>query len=285
MNKIDHTQSALQHSFLWISCLGAARGVCVHTIIYPLEVIKTHQQCQLGHQAEMAYKIAHLLFKREGISVFYRGLSFQLLKTTMKQAWVWPIISKVPPQLKEYQIKEQGQMAITGLLIATIDAFLTTPLEKVKILSITSSEKKASLKNMYKKGWGGLTTHWAKLSVLWPTFLVTQNALRKRSLEQSKKEKLNVRELTSIGIQVAIVVSLVSAPFDRANTLKQALDQSQAFSFSKINFKKSFQGWPLSIFILSIHNIASVILIDKLCSFNDCGTFEDKPVDKVVDRK
>ena len=75
---------------------------------------------------------------------------------------------------------------------------------------------------------------------------------------------MQLHQSTVIGVPVAIVVSLVTAPFDIANTLKQAKDLSPTHLLSRVAMSKLYRGWPLSVLSLTIHNIASVIVIDKL---------------------
>ncbi len=254
---IDSTSPSLLSSSLW----GIARGLFVHTLIYPLEVVKIRQQCQCNPQKSAA--IARALFQKEGIGAFYQGLQAQLIKTSIKQAWVWPMITGVPVYLKRYGMGELYRQALAGLSIATIDAAITTPLERVKIRSAFAGKSKFSLNDLYKNGWRGFTTHWAKLSVNWAAFLVAQKHLRDR-YRNTPEHVFSLPELAGIGVQVALIVSLVSAPFDIANTLKQAKNLSPAHLLSRNAFCKLYRGWPLNALALIIHNVASVIVIDKL---------------------
>jgi hypothetical protein len=253
----DSTKASMANSSMW----GIARGLSVHTLIYPLEVVKIRQQCHSS--PEKSIQVARALFQKEGISAFYKGLPPQLLKTSIKQAWVWPMITGIPVFIKRYRIGDIPQQALTGLAIATIDAAVTTPLERAKILSAFTGETKFSLNGVYKDGWRGFTTHWAKLSVNWSTFLVAQKHLRDR-YRKRPEQALSLPQLAGIGAQVAVIVSLVSAPLDIANTLKQAQNLSPAQLFSGNAFRRLYRGWPLSALSLTIHNIASVIVIDKL---------------------
>jgi hypothetical protein len=240
---------------------GIARGLSVHTLIYPIEVVKIRQQCQSN--PEKSTEIARALFQKEGASAFYKGLPAQLIKTSIKQAWVWPVITGIPAYLKRHNIKELPQQILTGLSIATIDAAITTPLERVKIRSASTGKSRFSLDDVYKNGWRGFTIHWAKLSVNWVTFLVAQKHLRDR-YRKTPEQVLSLPQLAGIGAQVAVIVSLVSAPFDIANTLKQAKNLSPTHLLSGNVLRKLYRGWPLNVLALTIHNVASVIVIDKL---------------------
>ena len=97
----------------------------------------------------------------------------------------------------------------------------------------------------------------------WIAFLTAQKYLRDQS-SGSSKQSLSLTQLTKIGAQVALIVSLVSAPFDLANTLKQAQNLTPFHLFSRQGVFKLYRGWPLNALSLIIHNIASVTLIEKL---------------------
>ncbi len=241
------------------SILGISRGLFVHSLIYPLDVVKIRAQ----NSSEKSHKIAAKLFKEEGIRGFYRGLSPQLVKTSIKQAWVWPIITTMPQTLDRYEIGDFQKQAMTGMSIAIIDASVTTPLERAKILSAASSTKKYSVFDMYKEGWRGYSTHLSKLSVNWVVFLTAQKHLRDQQSAQSK-EKLSLPQLAKIGVQVAFIVSLAAAPFDVANTLKQTQNIGLLQLLSQRNFSRFYRGFPLNFLGLTIHNIASIVLIDRI---------------------
>ena len=125
-SRVDFRKENLAWSSLW----GIGRGISVHSLIYPLEVIKIRQQCSQGQT--MSIRIAMALLRQEGIGAFYKGLTPQLLKTSIKQVWCWPMITGMPSILQRYQIDNLSQQAITGLSIATIDAAISTPLRKSK---------------------------------------------------------------------------------------------------------------------------------------------------------
>jgi hypothetical protein len=256
-NQVDFTKK----NWAWSSLLGVGRSLFVHSLIYPLEVVKIRQQC--SPVQEKSTRIAMAMLRQEGIGAFYKGLAPQLLKTSIKQIWCWPLITEMPTVLQRYHIDHLGQQALTGLTIATIDAAISTPLERAKIVSAFKGTSKFCFNNPYSIGWRGFATHWSKLSVNWMAFLTAQKYLRNQASGPSQ-QPLSFSQLTKIGIEVGLIVSLVSAPFDLANTLKQAQNLTLSQLFSRSGFFKLYRGWPLNAVSLSIHNIASVTLIEKL---------------------
>ncbi len=255
-SRIDSIQPNLFQSSFW----GTLRGILVDTLIYPLEVVKIRQQC--SKDSEKSIRIAKRLFQEEGYRGFYKGLYPQLLKTSLKQIWCWPMITGMPYFLRSYGLRDTNQQILTGLSIAIVDAAITTPLERAKIFSALTGKTPFSLANVYKDGWQGFTVYWAKRSINMVTFLTAQEYLRNHS--RGKLEKLRLSELTRIGVEVAVIVSLVSAPFDIANTLKQAQNLYPSHLFLEKRFFRLYRGWPINALSLVIHNVASVILIEKL---------------------
>ncbi len=241
-------------SLPWISLCGVGRGLVVQSLTYPLEVIKTHQQALLSQ--ERSYQIAWRLFQQSGVRSFYLGLTPQLVRSCCNQAWCWPMMTKIPLLLEGSS--PAVQQAMTGLAIATVGACVTTPLEKARIQ--WALEKPFS----WKKGWNGIGIHWTKLSAGWCTFLVAQEGLRKRYYISSGKQTLPLSQSVLIGVQVALIVSVTSAPFDVANTLKQSESLRLRVLFSGNILRKMFRGWPLNAATLVVHNTTSVALLDRL---------------------
>lgn len=239
------TDTHLIHSSFW----GVLRGISVHTLIYPLEVIKIRHQCSSESSARVALDLLH----SEGFGSFYKGLSSQLLKTSLKQVWCWPMITGTPIFLQQYHLGDLPTQAMTGLSIAAVDAVISTPLERIKIRAAYTG------KVSFRSGWQGFNTHFLKLSVNWVTFLTAQKYLRDRN-----SQPLTLWQLTKIGTQVAVIVSMMGAPFDLANTLKQAKNDSISQFYSSKRVYKLYRGWPLNLISLVVHNIASVVVIDKL---------------------
>lgn len=221
--------------YLHCSFYGALRGISVHTLIYPLEALKIRQQVNSGN----VIHVAHQMFKLEGFKGCYSGLSSQLLKTTVKQIWCWPMIIGVPSYMKKQGYSSFYQQLCTGITIGFFDSVLTLHFEKDKILSVLGKKT--------PNYWGGWRAYWLKLSVNWTSFLLAQNHF--------KKQNPSITDLLWTALKVSIVVSFVSAPFDFQATL----------NMSQMHGKKMvFRGWPISAITLMIHSTASLYLINKL---------------------
>ncbi|MEM1283160.1 MAG: MC/SLC25 family protein [Chlamydiota bacterium] len=255
-SRSDFLESDVLRSSMW----GVLRGIAVDTLIYPLDVVRIQQQCT--NDSKKCWMIAKKLFQDKGYSTFYRGISPQLLRTGMKQVWCWPMITGMPPLLNSYCLNGIQQQIITGVSIATVDAIVTTPLEKLKIFSILTRKIPFSFVDVYQKGWQGFSAYWAKRSINMVTFLIAQHYFRECNRKQN--EELEPLLLIKTGTQVALAVSLVGAPFDMVNTIKQAHNVNFTHLFSRHGLAHLYRGAPLFATSLIIHNIASVLVIEKL---------------------
>lgn len=257
IGKSEFTQSDLFTS----SVLGTLRGLTVQAVIYPLEVIKIRQQCL--RESELSFRVAYKIFKEEGYKSFYQGVTRQLVRTSLKQVWTWPMITGVPVYLKPYNIGEKNELVLTGLSIATVDAFLTTPLERNRIRAASSLKIKESIFQSYRQGWHGVSYQWVKLSVGWSTFLVTQKHFRDMYRDE-KESSLSLSQMAKVGVKAALLTTFVTAPFDVVNTRILSNNSKTPFTFSVKGVVRMFRGWPIQALAQIINSIASVTLIEKI---------------------
>lgn len=237
--------SVQNHFEFWAkSCgWGMLRAASVEIAVYPLEVMKFHRQI-----GQSSLKV----FRAEGILPFYRGLSAQLGKIVVKQPYLWPIITTVPPILKQQGIGDLGQWVLTGVSIATLDTILTKHFEGKKIEAVLASPKSS---------WKvGLANYWSKQTGLWCSMLVAQCYFRTCAMGRHPEEPLRVSDLIGIGIGSAAVVSTVVAPLDRRSTLTLARMQHLLSG----GIGQSMRGSVCIGLRLAAHNIATAILVDKL---------------------
>jgi hypothetical protein len=194
----------------------------------------------------------------------------KLINTTIKQIWVWPMIREFPLFLGRRNIKGMRQEVLTGLAIALVDASLSSPLDRARILSAYTGKNQFSIQNLCKQGWQGFSTQLTKLSVHWVVFLVAQKSLRNH-YRSKRAQELSVPQLVLIGTQVAVITSIVSSPFDIVNTRKQAQNCKVSDVFSRCLFRDAFRGAPLSLTANIIHCIASLLVIEYLSERSSCN--------------
>lgn len=240
---------------------GTLRALIVEFVNQPLYTLKVRRQCSTIGQS--SFQIAQSIIQNEGISTFYQSLFPKLGQAALREFWRWPMIVSIPVLLTPHRLTDFQKQSITGLSIASLDATVTTPLEKLKVQLASRGKTTLSLKNIYQDGWQGYSSHLMKLSVSWVTFLTVQKHLRNKAQKQSSKP-LTSSKITEIGLETGLIVSIVSAPFDYINTLQQAKNLSLPQIFSRTNIHNYFRGWPLGVLTLVTHNIGSAIVFDRL---------------------
>ncbi|HEY2810432.1 MAG TPA: MC/SLC25 family protein [Rhabdochlamydiaceae bacterium] len=252
------TIESRQTSLLDISLFGVGRGIGVEMLTRPLRVVTTRQQN--SDTPIYCSRIAKRIYRQEGPKAFYKGVFAEILKGSSKEVWCWPVMIKLPLFLQRFNLSETQQHVTTGLSIALIHSLTTFPLEAIQ----QQAAHTGTTPSIFKMQWNktrGFPTYFAKRSVTWTTFFVAQKKLRSQSQEEGA---LSLAELVKTGIQVSLIVSAASAPFDVANTAKHTvggLNYSQLVSLA--GMRKLFRGMPLNWLSLFINNIASVALLEK----------------------
>ncbi len=258
MIKTD-TKAPFWQQTLHCSMLGIARGTALLSVLYPIDVMKTWQQIH-GVSVRQA---ASQIFDKQGVTGYYTGLSNQVARIAIKQAWCWPIIGLLPPHLERYKLKPAERLAATGIAIASIDAFFTSPLERRRILAIADARREFSFATAYK----GSLSNFTRLSVAWVAFLVSQQYFRNDCKIKSGKTTLEGGEYIFVALKVSLITSLLQSPFDVYKTFSQMSSTPRKDFFSG-NFtavvRRMSRGFPLSLTASIIQNIVSVALIDSL---------------------
>lgn len=236
------------------SGFGLVFGSSMHLITYPLEAVKLLQQnpsCQ-----QRCDQVARDLWQKEGIRGFYNGFFPKIAEFAQKQIWCWPLMTQLPPLLERQGCSKVQRQTITGVTIATIDALTGTPFECLRINLVYKQKAKFS--------WHGFPTSWAKRTVGWSTFLVSQRVIADKQ-PRAEDGKLTLKQSLIVAVQTAALISLAVAPFDVLNTLKQA---GKSFSWrdgvSAQSLRRLYRGWPLGYTGLMINNMCTILIIDRL---------------------
>lgn len=267
---------------LLVSLLGAAKGVVTTAVLYPIEAIKVRQQCSL--HSEWVHQTAFRIFSHQGMGGFFQGLSPQLLKTGLKQAWCFPIITSLPPLLESEHLSVLGRQCVTGLIIGTLDALIATPLERAKVLLTLSEKRKSLYQLLLQNGWKNFPIYWAKQSMTWCTFLTSQQYFRDQARMNTDKP-LSVSDLILIGLKISVIGSVLLAPLDVMNSIQQGQQHSISLLLKVGKLRSFFKGLPLSFLSASINSMASVILLDRISIWSKKLGFEDSPKESESPKK
>lgn len=255
MNSIDW-KKPLEAS-LW----GVGNACAVAPVTVPLDIIKTRLLC--SKTPMNTPQVIRQMWQEGGVAVFYRTFPYEFSKTVLRQAYVWPLMTTCPQMLQDRGVENDlAQKILVGVIAATVDAVVITPLERARVQNSLHNAPPISIQKFYKNGWSGFATYWTKRSVGSSTFWIAQGYFREKNRKGT--EDLTAQELIKTGVEVACVVGLVLVPFDGANTLKLGQGVSPLTLFSPEGLKRACRGAHLSVAAMVINNTASVCLAEKL---------------------
>jgi len=222
------------------------------TLTMPIERIKIIQQ---AHSEKGFFSISKDLYRQGGIRSFYIGSKAEATKIGAK-LFLWPLIMETKRTLNYLDVPSYYREGLTGLAVGTSGVLVTAPLERVKFAMREQSGEKINLKN----GWYGCCTQLRKVSFQWSTFLMFQEYYKTRRLQTT--QTLGYLDLLWIGICTSFSVALLSAPLDRAHTLRQVHKLSFTEAFRKEPFWKMYKGAHLIALTGVVNCTTSSVILD-----------------------
>lgn len=128
--------------FSWTFAAGAIAGISEILTMYPLDVVKTRVQLQVGiakpgadHYTGMIDCFSKII-KNEGFSRLYRGITAPILMEAPKRATKFAANDKWGKFYKDafgVQIMTQSLSVLTGATAGATESFVVVPFELVKI--------------------------------------------------------------------------------------------------------------------------------------------------------
>lgn len=243
------TTGARNEGIATILSMGLFRAALVNGSTYPLDVIKTNQQTS-GFSAT---RIAHDLFKSEGLPAFYRGFAANMAKVVTRQTLWWPAIAYIPPALEQRGISGTPQRILTGLSIAALDALATTPFERRRVVQTLGKEPSSLQGN-----WTGLPSYFRRQAVIWSLFLVGQHYVTKKDMKNGAP--LTGFQILLASAKLSVVANLVITPLDTLHILRQ----SQSDIRPKLTIRFLYRGLPLNALMMHLQTAATIFVMDKI---------------------
>ncbi|XP_053990325.1 mitochondrial glycine transporter-like isoform X2 [Hylaeus volcanicus] len=290
---------------VWMG-IGFLRGLIRCPLEQPFDAIKTKWQAN-----PLAYKsleeIVTNMYKDGGWRMFYRGS----LPNTIR----YPLLLLMPDLYSSTteQVTSECMLlskhtflykTLCALILSSVEAFLTSPLERIKTLLITrSNTSRSSLYYLFRRSspqyslfqqsmssslqfrhtlnriryiMSGFTPLWARQFVSWVTYLLTDAQCKSFLRHITQTTQLNFISLTLTACIVGIVNTLITMPFDAIKTHRQKFIQknnvkmstyfqSDIVSIWKIYGLKGFYvGFGLRLCQYFLNAIITVPLLDYL---------------------
>jgi len=259
VEKLNQTPNPFISSFY-----GVCRAGVVMPALHPLDVVKV--KMQTSKEPQGAFHHSKKLWQQGGVKEFYKGFQPQFLRMLLKQVWCWPIMTTVPKYWEKSGYHCLLSQALTGATIGLVDASISTPLDRLRVLAITQNKKDISFTDL-KKGWRGFPLLSLRLTTLWSSFLVSQKYFREQEEQRLGVESLEVQHLIPIGMKTAGIACAISAPLDLCSNLYQSKEVNyRTFlnSVKKLKPTNFYRGMTLTAGIMITHNFTSVYFLDRL---------------------
>lgn len=239
------------------SLLGIVRTLIVQTTLWPLNVIRVRQQGNF-ECALTASEVAKKVLQKEGKGAFFRGLPPQLVRHSIKQGLIWPVITQLPITLEGQGFSKYSSQALTGLAVAGTDAVLTSPIERFQVKAMLGQPNRMTVWQFMQKGWDGFSTYLTKSSVAWVAFLVSHTYFR----SQEGNRDVSFLRTTWIAFKTTCVVTTTVAPFDTASTIRLGQGRSRKELFQGNVMRNLYAGSRMRFAVILLHNIATAIVLE-----------------------
>ena len=173
----------VDNQYISASLTGALRGITGFSLEHPFDCVKTCWQAE--PHLSSAKKVARHNYEKKGVLGFYAGAIPNGTRMVIKQAYRFPMMMAFPKFYRERlpeNVKRNAPFvedALTGISIATLESGIITPLERMKVVIMTSEKMKRSLvqfiarPHLFQEAYRGFSASYLRQLVTWSTFSVS----------------------------------------------------------------------------------------------------------------
>jgi len=271
---------------VYLSTIGIAflRTAVGFPIEHILDSVKTQWQAYPDLKNE--WQITKHIYKTRGLAGLYAGGLPNFIRGFVKNAYRFPAVIAFP-QFYNWLLPEKYSQdksvirGLTGLSIALSEVFLLNPLERLKVVSMTSKFKNFS----YTKFFKGLKTgvfrellkgtfpYFVRQLVTWVGFLQADVFFKLRArklLNLKENEQIPMKSLLWVSLCVGLTTSIIYMPFDMIKTYMQMNGQeTRMIPIIKNIYKQHglpgfFTGWKIKTCQYTFIATCAVIILEKL---------------------
>lgn len=276
------TDDTKWRKFLETSFSGVIRGVLGFPLEHPFDCVKTRWQAK--PELSSSLKVVQHIYQEKGILGFYTGGIPNGTRMVLKQAYRFPMMAIFPAfynkQLPD-DIKKKIpyiEKIMTGVTIASLESFIISPLERLKVWMMTSGKGKGINKfivenrsRLISELYRGLRASYARQLATWTSFEAADGFFKAKAREYTQKDKLDFIPLFIASLFVAGVNTAVTLPFDFVKTHLQKADPLQSKKvFSNMRqlaqqhgFSVLYTGWRVKMVHYMLHSVYTVALVEK----------------------
>lgn len=268
--------------YLEAGILGAGRALFGLPLEHPFDCVKTNQQAR-GTQGVAA--TIRAIFAEKGFLGFYAGAIPNSVRAASKQFYRWPMMLGLPPFFRRI-VPDSVQTSFpssvkvgTGLTIASFEAVLITPLERLKVWIMTNRTHQRALRQFFTESIGlkdellrGVRACYARQVVSWVSFLVADDVFKRQAKWVTGKKELGVADLLVVSSFVGAVNTAANMPFDLVKTrlqMKNPLADKRVFATMRHILATEgaaalYVGWQMRMVQYIMQSAITVPLLDAL---------------------
>lgn len=265
------------------SLVGAGRGLIALPIEHPLDTVKT--RCQAFPNMS-AWKVTKTIQEVDGIRGFYKGAVPNGVRLAVKQVYRYPMMLAFPNFFRETIPKDLQKNnpdmvpIFTALSIASFETFIVTPLERCKVVLMTSEVKRHALRDFFRLSQGhlrselfrGVRAVYIRQIATWASFLVSDKRAKDWEKKRMQTDNLSFTSLMRVSLVVGIINTAANMPFDVIKTSLQKKDPVLDEGLWKVLRKHYtthgisglYAGWKPRMIQYMIQSAFTVSLLDRL---------------------
>jgi len=155
-SNVERKRFPMIQTFVQASVYGAVRGVTGLPLEHPFETVKTRWQAD-PLRFSCTKEVMKDIYKEAGFKGFFVGLIPNGTRLILKQSYRWPLMLFLPPFYQRIcssyspHLESQSYLAaalepsvmipkiLTGGTIGVVEAAIVCPLERLKVISMTST--------------------------------------------------------------------------------------------------------------------------------------------------
>ena len=275
---------ASYYKYAEASLYGTVVGLLALPLDHPLETLRI--RCQASPTATSPIAIAKKIYHSQGLVGFYAGVSVNAVRAAIKPMYQYPMMLTVPKYFREtlptsIQTRYPSSVpAVAGLAIASFEACVVSPLERLKIYLMTSKNTMHQIRVFAHENRGkiiaelfrGFTAVYARQISSWTSFLVADRKIKDWERARTNTEQLSYPSLMRVSLLVGGVNTMVGMPFDTVKTKLQMHDymKNEGVIGTMCSIYKAhgvsalYAGWRVRIFQYMLKSAVTVPVLDHL---------------------
>jgi hypothetical protein len=245
----ETANSKIIQKFTQSSLIGGSQVLLIFGLTHPLDLMKTRMQADTQRIGAIVHaRLIHSSngfrgFYKAGIPNFTRAFTKELYRSSLRGFFNKFYLDRLSATNLNRKYPDLRNL-LTGITMSTVDTFLCSPLERIKVWLMTNNarrpsfldyfQQKQSFTTTLKDLFRGVNVTFYRNTISWASFLIIEERIR--NLVLSKKDYAN---LGDISILDQLVIGTLSGLFNSAITLP--------FDTVKTQYQKKDNPFPLGI--------------------------------------